>query len=324
MMNFLQDSIALFEGRETSHMGAYQYAPHAGQRNGRATSGDKLWAEIETQHNVSSKAMFNAETVLLRQAASEIATFVPTGIPVIDLGPGTVRAFRNKVLPLMQALQSPQYVPVDESIAFLQDLFHAEDIKQHYNFRPLIDNFFENESPYHEGEALVCSFGATVSNIENPMSPDLPEKALIKGLKRLAAAAPRGAMMIAFDSNQDGEAIKTYYRMHALFQLNIFDRMKVELPVEDFDPLAFDYDPVWIPESGQLAHTVLATKDMTFQIADRTIHLAAGQRLHLKNSYKFTMAFFEKACAALGLDIVHIWQDESNSKVYLLKLPARA
>ncbi len=323
-MNFLQDSLDLFEGRKTSHMGAHQYVPHAGKRNGKPTSGDRLWAETEEQHNVSSKAMFNAETVLLRQAASKISQFIPQGLPVVDLGPGTVQAFRNKVQPLMQAIQSEQYIPVDESIVFLQDLFHSKDIKEKYSVRPMIDNFFENESPYHEGSALVCSFGSTISNIENPMSGNLPEEALIKGLYRMALAANDGALLVAFDSNQNGENIKEYYRLHALFQLNIFDRMAVELPMKNFDALAFDYEPIWIPASSQLAHTAIVTRNTDFEIGDKSIHLEKGQRLHLKNSYKFETAFFEKACRALQLDILRVWEDDSTSKVYLLRLPTYA
>ncbi len=323
-MNFLQDSIDLFKGRKASHMGAHQYVPHAGKRNGKPTSGDKLWAETEAQHNISAKAMFNEETVLLRQAASEIHHFLPQGLPVVDLGPGTVQAFKNKVLPLIQALQSEQYIPVDESIVFLQDLFRMEGIKGHYSIRPLIDNFFENESPYHEGSALVCSFGSTISNIESPIGDELPEESLIQGLYRLALAASDGALLVAFDSNQNGEAIQEYYRLHALFQLNIFDRMAVDLPMKDFDPLAFDYEPVWIPSSGQLAHTAIVTRDIAFEIDGQPITLTKGQKLHLKNSYKFTPTFFEKACHALQLDILRVWGDSSNSKVYLLKLPPYA
>lgn len=323
-MNFLQDSIDLFKGRKTSHMGAHQYVPHTGMRHGKSTSGDKLWAETEAQHNVSSKAMFNAETVLLRQAASKINQFIPQGLPVVDLGPGTVQAFRNKVLPLMQAIRSEKYIPVDESIVFLQDLFHEEKVRNHYSIRPLIDNFFENESPYHDGSALVCSFGSTISNIENAISNDLPEESLIKGLYRLASAANDGALLVAFDSNQNGESIKDYYRLHALFQLNIFDRMAVELSMKDFDALVFDYEPVWIPASGQLAHTAIATRNTDFEIGGNSIHLEKGQRLHLKNSYKFQTAFFEQACHALQLDILRVWEDDSTSKVYLLRLPPYA
>lgn len=320
-MRFLQDSIDLFKGAKTSHMGVHQYVPHMGARYGKPTSGDKLWAETEALHNISAGAMFNSETVLLRQAALEIETYLPLGLPVVDLGPGTVQAFRNKVLPLMQALKSEQYIAVDESVVFLRDLIQAKDVRENYRVLPLIDNFFESKLPYHDGAALVCSFGSTISNIENPVSQNLPEEALTKGLSHLASAANNGALLVAFDSNQDGESIKDYYQLHALFQLNIFDRMAVELPMKNFDPLAFDYEPVWISSSGQLAHMAVVNCDMKFWIAEEEINLEKGQKLHLKNSYKFLPNFFEKACCRLGLDVMKTWEDSSKSKIYLLRLP---
>jgi uncharacterized SAM-dependent methyltransferase len=318
---FLQDSIDLFKGTKTSHMGPHQYVPHNGMRKGKPTSGDRLWAETETRHNVSSEAMFNAETTLLRQAATEIGDYLPIGLPVVDLGPGTVQAFRNKVLPLMRSLRSGRYIPVDESIGFLQDLMGAEDIKGKFEIHPLIDDFFVGTRRYSDEMSLVCSFGSIISNIENPISEELPEKSLAAGLVHLAAATNHGALLIAFDSSQDGESIKAYYQLHTLFQLNIFDRMAVELPLQNFDPLAFDYEPFWIPSSGQLAHMAVVNKDISFQIGEERISLKRGQRLHLKNSYKFTNEFFEKICLMSGFEIMKLWENTSKSKAYLLKLP---
>lgn len=302
-------------------MGTHQYAPHLGQRNGTPTSGDILWTAIETLHNASSKAMFNAETALLKRVAADIGEFLPLGLPVIDLGPGTVQAFRSKVLPLLQTLRSERYIPVDESVAFLRDLSYAQETVGNCSIHPKTDDFFCNDRPYHEGSALVCSFGSTISNIENPMSDVLPEGALLKGLYHLATAAKGGALLISFDSNQDGKSIKDYYQLHALFQLNIFDRMAVEFSMKHFNPLAFDYEPVWIPASGQLAHTAVVTTDMAFEIDEHRIHLQKGQRLHMKNSYKFFPPFFEKACDTLQLEILRVWENDSTSKVYLLKIP---
>ncbi len=323
-MRFLQDSIALFEGTRTSHMGAHQYVPHAGARHGKATSGDRLWAETEKRHSKFSSAMFNSEVALLKQAAADIRQFLPSGLPVVDLGPGTIQAFRNKVLPFMQALDSKRYIPVDESISFLRDLLYADDVRKAYAVSPLIDDFFENAFPYDEEAALVCSFGSTISNVEGPISEAPPEETLINGLRHLVSAANGGALLVAFDSSQNGQSIKNYYKLHALFQLNIFDRMAVELPMKDFDPLAFDYEPLWVPASGQLAHMAVVKKNMTFEIDGRRVFLEKGRKLHLKNSYKFSTELFNKACRALRLNILRVWENETDSKVYLLEIPSYA
>ena len=320
-MTFLQDSIDLFAGARGSHMGSHQYVPHKGVRLGKPTSGDLLWAEAEAQRITANGSMLNSEAILLQAVAKEIGDYLPHGLTVIDLGPGTVQAFKSKVLPLIQALQSNVYIPVDESTGFLREITNAKDLEKNLQIRPIVDNFFDSNLNYCDGKALVCSFGATISNIENPVSDTLPEAALVQGLLHLAAAAHQGALLVAFDSNQNGEAVKAYYKQHGVFQTNIFDRMAVELPVKNFDALAFDYEPLWIPASGQLAHMAVVNRDIDFSIGGKDISLKKEQRLHLKNSYKFTPEFFERACRIAGLKTIRAWADNSNSKAYLLELP---
>ena len=128
-------------------------------------------------------------------------------------------------------------------------------------------------------------------------------------------------MLIGFDSDQNGEQIKAYFRKHALFQLNIFDRMVAELSIKgDFDPKAFSYEPEWIASSGQLVHTAIVNRDMAFKINETPIVLTKRQKLHIKNSYKFTPDFFEKCCEIVGLHVVYAWGDSSSAKVYLLRI----
>ena len=268
--------------------------------------------------------MVNAETNLLHKVAEEISDHMPSGTTVIDLGPGTTTAFRNKTLPLVHKLQSKTCILIDESVAFLQQIAGINELNNSLKIKPVLDDFFENETAYCEEPALVCSFGSTISNIINPLSPLPPQAALVKSLSNMAHAANKGWMLVGFDSDQDGEHIKNYFQKHALFQLNIFDRMAAELPLTgDFDPLAFDYKPEWIAESGQLAHMAVVRKDMHFKIGNAEISLNAGQELHIKNSYKFKPEFFERCCALAGLEIAKVWSDHSPAKIYLLKIKSK-
>jgi uncharacterized SAM-dependent methyltransferase len=224
----------------------------------------------------------------------------------------------------VHALQSKECVLIDESIAFLRQIAETESLGKNIKIRPVVDDFFENDTAYLEEQALVCSFGSTISNIINPISGTLPQEALVGSLSKLAHAANKGWMLVGFDSDQDGDRIKDYFRKHALFQLNVFDRMACELPIAgDFDPKAFSYEPEWIASSGQLAHVAIVNKDMQFNIGGTDISLRENQRLHIKNSYKFTTGFFEDCCRAAGLDVVRNWSNNSCAKVYLLKIQPR-
>jgi len=190
--------------------------------------------------------------------------------------------------------------------------------------KSVADNFFETEEPYFDEQSLVCSFGSTISNFDGPISEELPNEVLTNGLVHLAQAAKDGWLLIGFDSDHDEEHLKSFYKKQALFQLNIFDRMAAELPIEgDFDPKAFGYEPQWIASSGQLAHMAVVSRDMSFKLGGTEIFLKKDQRLHIKNSYKYTAEFFEECCNKAGLEVVKAWSDDSSAKIYLLKILPR-
>ena len=323
-MTFLTSSIDWFLGRRASHMGAEQYVAHGGFRAGQSTSGAALWAAAEAERYAASGNMVNAETNLLQLVAKEISQEIPTRTPVIELGPGTTTAFRNKTLPIVQAIQSRTCVLVDESTAFLRQIANEDALDKNLKIQPIVDDFFENDTAYLDEQSLVCSFGSTISNIINPINAELPRIALTQSLSKMACAARSGWLMVGFDSDQDGERIKSYFKKHALFQLNVFDRMATELPITgDFDPLEFRYRPEWIAPSGQLAHVALANRTMNFQIGTTSISLKKDQKLHIKNSYKFMPEFFEACCYAAGLEVIKSWSNGSPARIYLLKLHSR-
>lgn len=323
-MTFLASTIDWFLGKRASHMGPDQYVAHAGMRDGVPTSGALLWALSENKTVSSSGNMVNAETALLQRVARDIGDLLPVEIPIVELGPGTPTAFKNKTLPIARALGSRTCILVDESMAFLKQIAAANDVDKTLTLQPLADDFFENEEAYFHEEALVCSFGSTISNFLGPLSPESPQAVLVNGLSKLACAAEKGWMLIAFDSDHDSERIRSFYKAQALFQLNIFDRMAAELPIKgEFDPAAFHYEPEWIESAGQLAHVAVVDRTMNFTLGGIDIVLQAGRRLHIKNSYKFRPAFFERCCALAGLDVVTSWSDDSPAKIYLLKIPPK-
>ena len=266
--------------------------------------------------------MVNAETNLLRLAHQNIADLLPQGTTVIELGPGTETAFQNKTLPLLRNLNSTTCYLIDESSAFLQKITTNKDCHG-LNILPVIDNFFETEDPYYHDNALVCSFGSTISNFEGPIDTSLPQKILMNGLSHMSKAARNGWMMIGFDSDHDGDKLIAFYKTQRLFQLNIFYRIAADLKnyiTGDYDANAFIYEPEWISTSGQLAHIAVATHDMSFHLGGTPVIIKNGQKLHIKNSYKFTSAFFETCCNLAGLEVIQSWSNNSPAKIYLLKI----
>lgn len=328
-MSFLQDSVDLFTGTKASHMGAHQYAHHGGMCGGVSMSGAKLWAEAQAFRKNSDKAghvnLVGAEERLLQVVSREIGDILPTGIRVIELGPGTIEAFNAKTLPILQGLQSSECTIVDESSAFLQKISTSASLAD-LKINAVQDDFFTGEHPYYNDNSdnLICMFGSIISNIINPLSNVLPEKALTESLHALSRATNEGWLLLGFDADQNGDRVRSYYKAHGLFQLNVFYRMAVDLPIGgEFDPKAFDYEADWRSASGQLAHIAVAKREMSFSIAGQPLSVSKGQRLHIKNSYKFSEEFFSHCCQQAGLDVIKIWSDTSSAKIFLLEKPSK-
>lgn len=307
-------------------MGMHQYSDHAGMRDGRSMSGARLWAEAEAEREAEYLRgipnKMGSELALLHDVAASIYRYVPQAAKVIDLGPGTLRAFRKKTLPLVQALNSSTCLIVDKSAAFLHDIkvgAHSAGV----NITPIEADFFLGNARYQEGDepALVCAFGGIISNLIAPISPELPYDLLSSTLHNFAKSINHGWLLLAFDSSEDSKEITAYYTKHALFQLNVFDRMAAELSIEgDFDPKAFDYVARWHASSSQLGHMAVLNRPLHFTIDGETFSLSAGQALHLKNSFKFPDDFFELCCVRADLSIIQRWA-LADSRYYLLAKP---
>lgn len=325
-MSFIQSSIDFFLGEQTSHMGPYQYAEHQGKRGTKSMSGAKLWAEIEKNESLSSdKNLVSADEQQMINVARSINTHLPEELPVLEMGPGTPSAFRKKMLRLLMALRSINYICVDSSQALLDGIVNDKALAL-FNVSPILDNFFEEGPSYfddNEQHALLCLLGGTIGNIIAPLSDSHPTNELSQNLRTLSQKINKGWLLISYDANDDGTGLKKYYNHHIDFHLNIFDRMAVELPITgDFDPCAFEYEPMWIPTSGQLAHMAVVNRDMSFTIGEQAISLSKGKKLHLKNSFKFTRSFFETCCQNAELEVAKTWGSASLTNVALLRKKA--
>lgn len=299
-------------------MGVHQYSDHAGMRGGRSMSGARLWAEAEAQREVEYSLgdpnKLGAELVLLGEVAQSLRTYVPVGTDVIELGPGTLRAFKKKTMPLLRALDSKNCYIVDKSAAFLHDI-KIGITRDKVSIHSIEADFFQdgNKALLSEHPALACAFGGIISNLVAPLCNSLPTEVLVSTLQNFVKTISEGWILVAFDSSNDRDEITTYYEKHALFQLNIFDRMLVELPMAgDFDPSVFIYQTEWRPTSRQLAHLAVAARNMEFKLGEESFFLQQGQKLHLKNSYKFAPDFFESCCTAAGLKLTARWSRDET------------
>ncbi|MFY9288434.1 MAG: L-histidine N(alpha)-methyltransferase [Alphaproteobacteria bacterium] len=292
-------------------------------------SGALGWKRYE--HDCPSYYILRCEREMIGQVANDLheLDLVPQGVPFIDLGPGTIEAVEEKSLPVVLALNSHTYVPVDVSLKFCSEAGGV--IKQHLRdvvVSSSVENFFSDEvDPALDTAGIGFLGGITIANIEAPLSKEKPTQELINGLKNLARITGGGWLLLTTDANQSEAENKAMYSENGLFEINTFYRMAHELPFKGLNPDGFVYDPYWIPESSQLGHTALATEDMLVEVSSSCftgiIPVRKGQRYHLKNSFKYTDEFFIRCAKAAGYSVIEKWSHhEKPLRFFLLKAPA--
>ncbi|MCK3781360.1 MULTISPECIES: L-histidine N(alpha)-methyltransferase [Sinorhizobium/Ensifer group] len=165
-------------------------------------------------------------------------------------------------------------------------------------------------------------FGRTFGNLAVPTNDTHPMEAVVETLKKISNSAKRCWVAISIGSDLRRDVAKSYYEAHPEFQLNVFYRMKAELPVDgNFDPEAFEYEPDVIggDQFMQVIHTAVVKKNLDFCIGGKDIILLSGERLHLKNSFCFSESFFKKCAHRAGFVPIDVLSDDAGSAIHVLQ-----
>jgi len=338
-VSFLETSLELFQQKYAPDLGAEQYVHHCGlDQNGKPMSGALLWARAEAQRIrnarlTGSPNILDVENRLVRKLHQRIRDYVSwhngdelcrNGLSLLECGPGTVRAFQSKTLPLVTNLQGQKSrcILVDRSNEFLLRIA-ALPLASALRIEFIRDDVFSGHRYFAEDEAaLIVMFGKTFGNLAAPVSDKPPVEAVVRTLQKIANSARQGWLAISVGSDLRGERAQAYYQAHPEFQLNIFYRMRAELlPDGNFFPENFEYkaDIRGDHEFMQVVHTAVVRKDMCFRIDNKEITLRKHDRLHLKNSFCFSAPFFQKCARLAGTEPIDLLSDETGSDIHVLR-----
>jgi hypothetical protein len=305
--DFYGDFASLINGSKQGHLGLYLY-----EGNGAA-----LWedlAENEPAYTVSRSSRQLTELYL-----SEIASTVPCGMLMIDLGPGVGKSLMSG-LNIAKAIRASHYRIED----FSTEVLAAERIARLYlpksvGVLAVAADIFRGNRVIDEPAFVHCS-GATIGNLINDISDEFPIDKFRSSLQCLLDYAKYGWLLLTFDTMSDPFALHLRYRTPkgAKFIHNIIYRAANEFPWLDLEPSTFSYAPVYMPASGQVAHVLTATARQEFGLGV----IKEGQRFHIVSSYKIQPDFFEAVVHELGYSVQFRSLDhESGTAVYLLKSP---
>ena len=253
--------------------------------------------------------------------APKLAAHVPPEASVIEFGPGTEIAFRNKSWPFLKEIeQFNSYIPIDLCETYLnrsREILGEElpDI----SVQPIKTDFIKNVDIVGQFPRPVVFFkGSTITNLSTKNCLDF--------LKRISQALqPEGLLIVGVDTNQNEPSLRKAYDdgKMANVTLSILHYMNRDLPVSGFDAGAFDYKFNWDPSTHCVEHNVIATEDQDFVLDGIPVEIEKGTKFHLLSSYKYPVDYFQEIAKTAGLQPLDCFVDP-NGRMAIHVLQAAA
>ncbi len=280
--------------------------------------GSELFDEIT---ELPEYYLTRTELAIMRNHADQMAERIGPRAQIIELGAGSTVKIRH----LLSALHEPHsFVAVDISGEHLEAA--VDELRRDFPQTPIeavtgdFTRRFELPVP-SDGEAprrRVAYFpGSTIGNFDPSQAT-----ALLRGVTQLVGLG--GGLLIGTDLVKPVDMLEGAYDdsrgVTAKFILNVLRRIKRELGAQ-LDEDAFEYETVWQPEHERMHMCVVSKRDQQVKLDGQTYDLAAGERIHVEYSHKYTREGFAALAAAAGLTVDAVWTDpEDRFAVQLLRV----
>jgi dimethylhistidine N-methyltransferase len=246
------------------------------------------------------------ELLILKTYAHEIAERAGPHAQMIELG--GINSSKARIL--LDALDRPAaYVPVDISREHLKASTHAIGAE-----RPELavmavcaDYTQPFRLPEIPGGGMRLGFfpGSTIGNLQ----PDEAIGFLESWAERLG---PGGAMVVGVDLRKDPAILEPAYDdaqgVTAQFSKNLLVRANRELGA-DFDLDAFAHRARYDVASGRIEIHLQSLEDQTVRIGMAAFRFRRGERVHIEDSYKYSVEGFRGIARAAGFRPAAVWTD---------------
>lgn len=259
------------------------------------------------------------EMALLARHAGDIAALIGRDCQLIEFGSGASR----KVRLLLDALERPAaYLPVD--IAREPLLRAAAEVARDYPEIPVTAVCADYgagmplPAPPRGGRRVAFFPGSTIGNLRRPEA---------QGFLSSCAALLRngGALVVGVDLKKDPATLNAAYNdsqgITASFSLNLLSRINRELD-GDFDLDGFRHLAFYNEEAGRIEIYLESLRAQTVHVTGVAVELAAGERIHIEDSCKYTVPEFQALAQAAGFVPQAAWTDpQALFSVHYLRSP---
>lgn len=294
---FLDDVKAIFLQEKEENLSPYLYSTPNPEIVGDLANGEGCYYEL-ISHN-PGYYLYKEEIELFNNVAAPLANHVPSRANVIEFGPGTDIAFKNKSLPFLKEIKElNSYIPIDLCQTYLDQ---SEEILSHTLPGVAVEKI---NSDFIKNLELVGNYDKPVIFFKGSTITNLSTKNCLSFLQRVSKVIHSdGRLIVGVDSNQNEASLRGAYDdgKMADLTLSIVHYINRDLPVSGFDPMGFEYEFNWVAETHCVEHNVRATKEQSFVLDGTPITIKNGTKFHFLSSYKYPVDYFQNLALEAGL-----------------------
>ena len=264
--------------------------------------------------HVDEYYLTRAEDEILAQHANEIVASVPNCRTLIELGSGSAEKTRKIIEAITRCERELLFIPVDISASALEEssrsLLHTYPTLK---IRAYAADYFAGLAALEaleRGPALVLFLGSNVGNFEASEAVTF-----LRAIRKVLR--PDDALLLGADLKKDRAVLEAAYNdalgVTRAFIVNELARINRELD-GNFDLWAFGLRSVYNEAAGCVEVYLESLRPQTVNIRglDLTISFAAGERIHMEHSYKYSVEELSHLAGASGLELTCTWLDKQS------------
>ena len=247
------------------------------------------------------------EIGILRHCAGEIARLAGPDCQLIELGSGS----SLKVRILLDAMERPgAYVAIDISRDHMR-IATADLARAYPGLRTIAvcaDYTGAVALPVLPGRRIGFFPGSTIGNLT-------PEEARILLSLWATELGPDAALIVGVDLKKSPAELDAAYNdaagVTAAFTKNILTRANRELGT-NFVTGGFAHEASYVPKRGCVEIYLRSLVAQKINFSGQMFEFAAGERIHVENSFKYGIEEFQALAADAGFAPSAVWTDEAG------------
>jgi L-histidine N-alpha-methyltransferase len=255
-----------------------------------------------------------SEDEILRDHADEIIGCVPDCSTLIELGSGSAEKTRHLIDAFLRKRDQLLFIPVDISATALSESSQAL-LGSYANLRieAYAADYFQALAALPDlgsPPVLVLFLGSNIGNFEPAEARDFLRA--IRGVLR-----PQDVLLLGADLKKDRKTLESAYNdplgVTRAFIVNELQRINRELDAT-FDLWAFGLRSSYNESLARVEVSLesLCAQSVSIRALNLQIELAAGERIHVENAYKFDPDTLSQLGAETGFVLERSWLDQKE------------